>query len=132
MLKGSNILVVDDQKDIRGLLRSMLKTMGAGNVFEAASGEEAFAFLSSGSSVDRVSCILCDWNMPGMDGLSLLKKLREAGNNTAFIMVTGRTDMDSVIKAKRNGASDYVAKPFSPEDLRVKITQTLRRNLMCA
>jgi CheY-like chemotaxis protein len=113
------VLMVDDQEAARTMARTMMKTIGISQVFEAASGREAFQLLDGAG--DSVDLVLCDWNMPEMSGLELLHQVRAAGIQTPFLMVTGRADMVSVMEAKAAGVSSYIAKPFSPAQLEAKL-----------
>lgn len=111
------ILVVDDARAVRALARATLE--GLGDVLEAEDGEEAWAILTSeGANVDLA---LVDCEMPRLDGLGLLRRLKGA---VPVIMVTGGTN---VAEAQRSGAVDCVLKPFTPAELREKVVRVLAR-----
>ncbi len=117
------ILVVDDSRTMRKILRNSLEGMGysASSVVEASDGVEAIRELREQKF--KIDIILADWNMPNMDGLSLLQELQgvEHLRKIPFIMVTGEAQRDRVVEAIRAGARNYIVKPFTPETLRQKV-----------
>jgi len=119
------ILVIEDQGPARAMLRAMLKELGINQVFEANDGRDGLRFIDSAS--DMIDIVLCDWNMPQMTGLDLLKQVRSVGLDVPFLMVTGRADKESVMGAKAAGVSAYIAKPFSQVQLEAKLRALLAR-----
>jgi len=117
------ILVVDDSRTMRKIIRSALEGMGysASSVIEASDGVEAMAKLREHRF--RVDMVMADWNMPNMDGLALLEQLQgvEELSHIPVIMVTGEAQRDRVVEAIRAGARNYIVKPFTPETLRQKV-----------
>lgn len=113
------VLVVEDQQDARAMLRDMLDELGVTQVFEAANAQEGMRVLDS--TFDLVDLILCDWNMPDMSGIAFLKQLRSIDPGLPFLMITGRSDMDSVFEAKSAGVTAYIRKPFSLTQLEAKL-----------
>jgi CheY-like chemotaxis protein len=113
------VLVVEDNREARLLVRNMLQDFGLSQIFEANSGREGLHFIDL--APEMVDLIICDWNMPDMDGLSLLKQIRTVFANMPFLMLTGRCDLDSVHEAKSAGVSAYIRKPFSPNQLEAKL-----------
>ena len=113
------ILIVEDQPDARALLRGMLGEMGVTQIFESKDGREALTFMDA--AFDFVDLIICDWNMPGMSGLDLLRQLRTVDPNLPFLMITSRGDLDSVMAAKSANVTGYIRKPFSLAQLDAKI-----------
>jgi CheY-like chemotaxis protein len=113
------ILIVDDQQEVRSMLRAMLSDLGITQSFEASDGKEAFKFMDA--AMDFVDLVLCDWNMPNMTGMELLRQLRSVDPHLPFLMITGRGDIDSVYEAKSVGVTAYIRKPFSPAQLEVKL-----------
>jgi len=113
-------LVVDDSRTIRTILKRILLELGY-EVFEAADGREALAVIDTQG--DSVSLVLTDWNMPEMDGLELLKRLRQNPQLSLLkiIMVTTETELDRMVSALDAGANEYVMKPFTKEILREKL-----------
>jgi two-component system OmpR family response regulator len=122
MDKPDRILIVDDDVEIRSLLRDYL----AKNGFEAsvaADGKAMWSALSRG----RVDLIVLDLMLPGDDGLTLCRKLR-ADSDTPVIMLTALGEETDRIVGLEMGADDYLAKPFSPRELLARIRSVLRRH----
>jgi len=113
------VLIVDDQADARSLLRGMLGELGITQIFEASDGKEAMSFTDA--AMDMIDVVICDWNMPKLSGIDLLKQMRSVDMNVPFLMITGRSDLNSVSEAKSCGVSGYIRKPFSPANLEIKL-----------
>lgn len=113
-------LVVDDSRAVRMLLVRTLKQLGY-EVQEAANGREALEVIEAGNS--GLKLVLADWNMPEINGLDLLKKLREnpALSSLAVVMVTTETEIEHIAEALEAGANEYVMKPFTQEILVEKL-----------
>jgi len=114
------VLVVDDQMTIRSLVRSGLQQLGFTSIQEAIDGEDGLRIML-GASPPKL--IISDFNMPKLDGLGLLRAVRahEPIKTTAYIMLTGRADMDLVKRAVQFGANNYLVKPFTVATLKEKI-----------
>ncbi|MBK1644640.1 phosphate regulon transcriptional regulatory protein PhoB [Thiocapsa imhoffii] len=120
----TTILVVDDEPDIRELIRFALE--GAGHrVLEAGHADEARRLLGS----DSPDLILLDWMLPGRSGLELAQQLKQnpKTRTVPIIMVSARGEEDDRIKGLETGADDYIAKPFSPRELVARVKAVLRR-----
>lgn len=117
----AHILVVDDDDRLRALLKRYLSQSGFG-VTVARDAQVARKFLKTMS----FDLLILDVMMPGEDGFSLLSGLRES-LDTPAIMLTARTDSDDRINGLRRGADDYLAKPFEPEELQLRVNAILRR-----
>lgn len=119
------ILVVDDVTEMREMVLRLLRAMGYGPLFSAKNGEDAAALLVD----QRFDLVLCDWNMPGMTGLELLQKVREADGArfTPFIMVTGENHREKIESAIVSGVTDYLLKPFTAVTLESKIDAALQQ-----
>jgi two-component system chemotaxis response regulator CheY len=117
------ILVVDDSRTMRKIVRNALEAMGyaATSIVEAADGLEAIQKLRECQG--KIDIILADWNMPNMNGLTLIKELQgiDQLRKIPVIMVTGEAQRDHVMEAIRAGARNYIVKPFTPETLRQKV-----------
>ncbi len=113
------VLVIDDSRAMRAILRQMLGGSGF-EVAEAADGREGLRRLRELGVPDLV---VVDWNMPEMDGLAFVKELRADAAHAAVpvLMVTTETEMARMAEALEAGASEYVMKPFSREDLLSKL-----------
>ncbi|MDB5441257.1 MAG: hypothetical protein JWM33_3684 [Caulobacteraceae bacterium] len=113
------ILIVDDQRTMRSLVRSSLLLLGCNQVVEAENGLDALSRLEFQS----VHLIISDLNMPLLDGLGLLRAVRESKTlkDTAFIMLTSRGDGDLVRQALALRVNNYLMKPFSIDGLRSKV-----------
>jgi two-component system, OmpR family, response regulator len=118
----ARILVVDDEVGIRDMVCDALRLSGY-EVLEAIDGSTALGLMAR----ETVDLIICDINMPGMDGYETLTHLRERGNTTPMIMLTARQEKEDVRKAYSLGTDDYVRKPFSLEELILKTEAMLRR-----
>jgi two-component system chemotaxis response regulator CheY len=114
-----SILVVDDEQSVQRLVRLMLNDMDISQVQVAKDGRAALDLLNQPGQ--KIDVIVCDWNMPRMSGLELLKQLRSVSPQMRFIMLTGRNDVDSVRTARDHGVDSYLLKPFSAEQLRDKL-----------
>jgi DNA-binding NtrC family response regulator len=112
------ILVVDDDPDIRDTLPGALAATGA-EVSTAPDGEGAFARISS----ERPDLVLTDVRMPGLDGLELLRLLKQRAPGVDVILMTAYDDMPTVVAAMREGARDYLVKPLDLHDLRRVVTE---------
>lgn len=113
-------LVVDDSRAIRMILSKTLKEIGF-EVCEAANGREALEVIEVEKSA--VNLVLADWNMPEINGLELLKRLRKNPelSSLAVVMVTTETELDHIAAALEAGANEYVMKPFTKDILVEKL-----------
>lgn len=118
--KKINICLVDDEKNIRRLVAYDLKSAG----YEVASFENGQEVIDSNTEYDAY---IVDWMMPVMDGLSLVKKLREKGDSHLVIMLTAKSDEEDLIEAFEVGVDDYLSKPFSSRELLVRLKTHLSR-----
>jgi two-component system chemotaxis response regulator CheY len=116
----SKALVVDDSRAVRLILSKILKELGY-EVREAANGREALDVMEIEKTA--VTLILADWNMPEINGLDLLKRLRQKPElaSLVVIMVTTEADLDQMVAALAAGANEYVMKPFTKEILLEKL-----------
>lgn len=124
-LNDLKILVVEDEAEAREILKVMLTELGITQIFEASDGQEALKFFES--SPDFIDLVVCDWNMPTMTGVELLRKVRESNLNTPFLMITGRSDVDSVMEAKSSGVTAYISKPYTSKQLEAKLRVVLHK-----
>jgi two-component system, chemotaxis family, chemotaxis protein CheY len=115
-------LIVDDSKTIRIVLRKILRELGY-EVCEAVDGKDALNVIEAEKAT--VSLVLTDWNMPEMNGLDLVRNLRQDPQLASLkvIMVTTETEVDHIVSALEAGADEYVMKPFTKDILREKLEQ---------
>lgn len=113
------ILVVDDSKTVRNIVKKMLQDVGY-EVFEAEDGEKALEALYEH---DWFDLILLDWNMPTMNGYEFLKKIKRhpKWRDIKVMMVTSKNEQESVVEALKAGADEYLMKPFDQKMLLTKI-----------
>ncbi|MFN7310045.1 MAG: response regulator [Vampirovibrionales bacterium] len=114
-----NVLVVDDSAVMRKVIIRELKQCGIEEVTEATDGIEGL----EAASRESFDLILMDWNMPGLLGIDVVRKLREAQITTPIMMVTTEGERNNVVIAIQAGANNYLVKPFSSEDFSQKIEQ---------
>jgi adenylate cyclase len=122
----AQILVVDDEPDMKALVLQKFRHqigVGAINFLFASDGIEALAMLEAKGDIDMV---VADINMPRMDGLTLLQKLRESMENVSTIIVSAYGDMNNIRTAMNRGAFDFVTKPIDFADLEKTIAKTMR------
>ncbi|UCF34498.1 MAG: response regulator [Phycisphaerales bacterium] len=117
------ILLVDDSRTIRNIQKSVLMQLGHNDIVEASDGLEALDQYKRESP----DLIFIDWNMPNMDGITLVRKIREIDKNTPLIMCTTQAEKSRVLEAIKAGVNNYVVKPFMTESLAEKITQTMEK-----
>mgnify|MGYP000084124675 CR=1 FL=1 len=117
---GLNVLIVENQPPILGLMRDYFALAGVKKIYEAPNGQDAIALIQGGGAPD-INFILCDWNMPIMTGLEFLKLVREFNPDIPFLMMSGRGDKESIREAKEAGVSGYIPKPFNPLQLEAKL-----------
>lgn len=123
MAKGQ-ILVIDDEQAIRDLISEVLNIAGY-EVSIAADGLDGLNKIRK----QKYDLIILDVNLPKLDGFAILEKVRESAPTQPIIMISARTDKDDVTHGLRLGADDYVRKPFSVEELVLRIENRLKRNL---
>ncbi len=119
----ATILIVDDDKSLQEFLEIFLTKEGF-EVAVAGDGEEALSYLLR----KPADLVLADIRMPKMDGLTFLKTLREKGLKLPVIMITAYASLDTAVQAKREGAFDYVSKPFKLDELRKLIRKALEKH----
>lgn len=115
------ILVCEDDQNTMLLIKRMLLDLGVVHVFTCRDGAEALQLLGSFEGQDLINLVLCDWKMPNMSGIEVLKQIRSCDPDLPFLMVTGQSDVDSVVEAKAYSVTAYIKKPFSMEELRKKL-----------
>jgi two-component system chemotaxis response regulator CheY len=121
------ILVVDDSSTMRRIIVNTLSRLGYKDVVQAADGAEAWDALQANPDV---GVVITDWNMPNMNGLELVKKIRAQDKYKAMpiIMVTTEGGKKEVIIALKAGVNNYIVKPFTPQVLKEKLEGVLGKN----
>ncbi len=114
-------LIIDDSITMRRILSNTLAKLGHSDVVEASSGREALAHLAEGT----VDVVITDWRMPDMNGLDLVRSLRNSPRTThlPIMMVTANARSEDVVQALKSGVDGYVVKPFTPDTIRDKIAE---------
>lgn len=125
MKKDIKILVVDDFSTMRRIIKNLLRDLGFTNVDEADDGKTALPILKGGG----IDFLITDWNMPGMTGIDLLKKVREDPELASIpvLMVTAEAKREQIIAAAQAGVNGYVVKPFTAAVLKEKIDKIFER-----
>lgn len=119
-----NVLVIDDEPQIRRFLRTSLTAQGY-RVIEAEDGASAQAMMRQ----NRVDVLVLDLGLPGLDGFEIIKQLRDAGSPLPIIVLSSRTDEAGKVRALDLGADDYVTKPFGVDELLARLRAALRHRL---
>ncbi len=125
MDKNMKILIVDDFSTMRRIIKNLLRDLGFNDTTEADDGQTALPLLRSG----KFDFLVTDWNMPGMDGLTLLKTVRADENlkDMPVLMVTAEAKREQIIVAAQAGVNGYIVKPFTAVTLKEKIEKIFER-----
>jgi two-component system chemotaxis response regulator CheY len=119
------ILVVDDFSTMRRIIKNLLRDLGFNNTQEADDGSTALPMLQKGD----FDFVVTDWNMPGMQGIDLLKAIRADDNlkHLPVLMVTAEAKREQIIAAAQAGVNGYVVKPFTAATLKEKLEKIFER-----
>jgi two-component system chemotaxis response regulator CheY len=119
------ILIVDDFSTMRRIIKNLLRDLGFTNTEEADDGLTALPILQAGG----IDFLITDWNMPGMQGIDLLKTVRadEKLSTMPVLMVTAETKREQIIEAAQAGVNGYIVKPFTAATLKEKIEKIFER-----
>jgi len=123
--KNMKILIVDDFSTMRRIIKNLLRDLGFTNTAEADDGNTALPMLQNGN----FDFVITDWNMPGMQGIDLLKAIRadEKLKHLPVLMVTAESKREQIIEAAQAGVNGYVVKPFTAVTLEEKINKIFER-----
>jgi len=123
--KNMKILVVDDFSTMRRIVKNLLRDLGFNNVVEADDGTTALPMLKSGG----IDFLVTDWNMPGMEGIDLVKAVRADDNmkSMPILMVTAEAKREQIVVAAQAGVNGYIVKPFTAGTLKEKIDKIFER-----
>ena len=116
-----NLLIVDDEEDLRDVLSHQMSTLNV-HIDLAENGKRAFEMARA----QTYDAILSDINMPEMSGLELLERLRASGIETPFVILTGFGEKNKVVEALRNGAFDFLEKPWESAKLKAVMQKALQ------
>lgn len=119
------ILVVDDFSTMRRIIKNLLRDLGFTNIQEADDGSTALPMLQQGD----FDFVVTDWNMPGMQGIDLLKEIRKDDNlsHLPVLMVTAEAKREQIIQAAQAGVNGYIVKPFTAVTLKEKLDKIFER-----
>ncbi len=125
MDKSMKILVVDDFSTMRRIIKNLLKDLGFSNIQEADDGSTALPMLQQGD----FDFVVTDWNMPGMQGIDLLRAIRADDNlkHLPVLMVTAEAKKEQIVAAAQAGVNGYVVKPFTAATLKEKLDKIFER-----
>lgn len=115
------ILVVDDEKNMRWVLSKALRSSDY-DVLEAASGPQALALAEK----NPFDLVILDYKMPDMDGITVLKRLKESRPHVPVIMLTAHGNIENAVEAVKSGAAEYLTKPFDLEELKLAVSKATR------
>ncbi len=120
MTTSARILIVDDEEEVRDLLAKVLERNGY-QVTVMSNGGSALAFLED----EPVDLVLTDVRMPGIDGMEALRSIKELRPETVVIILTGFGSIDQAVQAVKDGAYDYINKPFKIDEMLLTIQKAL-------
>ena len=125
MDKSMKILVVDDFSTMRRIIKNLLKDLGFSNIQEAEDGSTALPMLQQGD----FDFVVTDWNMPGMQGIDLLRAIRadDKLKHLPVLMVTAEAKKEQIVAAAQAGVNGYVVKPFTAATLKEKLDKIFER-----
>ena len=119
------VLVVDDFSTMRRIIKNLLRELGFSNISEADDGSTALPMLQGGD----FDFVVTDWNMPGMQGIDLLRAIRADDNlkHIPVLMVTAEAKKEQIIAAAQAGVNGYIVKPFTAGTLKTKLDKVFER-----
>jgi DNA-binding NtrC family response regulator len=120
MKDRKNVLVIDDEPIVLDSCRRILKQEGF-DVNGAFNGREGLKKIEE----DRYDAVLVDWKLPEIDGMEVLRIIKKNHPEVIVVMITGYPSVESAVKAMKLGVSDYVSKPFTPDELKETITKAI-------
>jgi len=123
--KNIKILIVDDFSTMRRIIKNLLRDLGFTNTEEADDGTTALPMLQTG----KFELLVTDWNMPGMQGIDLLRHVRADENIASMpvLMVTAEQKKEQIVEAAQAGVNGYIVKPFTAQTLKEKLEKIFER-----
>ncbi len=122
MNASANILIVEDNDTMREGMARVIEKLGH-HTDEAADGEQALSRFGT----NRFHLLITDYKLPGMDGISLLQKVKQISPETEVLVITAYGTIELAVEAVQKGAADFITKPFSPDELTLKVNKLLER-----
>jgi DNA-binding response OmpR family regulator len=123
-----SVLVIDDDVVVTRIVQQLLSTMGFTQVELTSKAELGLDLIldmhADGKPFDLV---ICDWKMPELTGIQILKKIREQNLKLAFIMLTANTSIDAIKDAGNLGVDAFIAKPFTSDEVMKKVRTVVNR-----
>ncbi|CZF77203.1 Chemotaxis protein CheY [Grimontia celer] len=125
MNTNMKILVVDDFSTMRRIVKNLLRDLGFNNTVEADDGLTALPILKKGG----IDFVVTDWNMPGMQGIDLLKNIRadDELKHLPVLMITAEAKREQIVEAAQAGVNGYIVKPFTAATLKEKLDKIFER-----
>ncbi|MBE1274734.1 chemotaxis response regulator CheY [Enterovibrio baiacu] len=119
------ILIVDDFSTMRRIVKNLLRDLGFNNTVEADDGLTALPILKKGG----IEFVVTDWNMPGMQGIDLLKNIRadDELKHLPVLMITAEAKREQIVEAAQAGVNGYIVKPFTAATLKEKLDKIFER-----
>ncbi|MFT6206846.1 MAG: two-component system chemotaxis response regulator CheY [Colwellia sp.] len=123
--KNMKVLVVDDFSTMRRIIKNLLRDLGFTNISEADDGSTALPMLKEGS----FDFVVTDWNMPGMQGIDLLKAIRADAklSHIPVLLITAEAKKEQIVMAAQAGVNGYIVKPFTAATLNAKLDKIFQR-----
>ena len=119
---GQRVLVIDDDAPVRALLVRYLSSLGY-QCTEASTGQQGVEFFET----EKFLAVFSDLQMPNLNGLQLLSRIRESNTELVVIMITGVNDASAAVQAMKLGADDYIVKPFSLLEVSSSLNRALKK-----
>ena len=125
MNKNMKVLVVDDFSTMRRIVKNLLRDLGFTNIQEADDGSTALPMLQGGD----FDFVVTDWNMPGMQGIDLLKAIRADASlsHIPVLLITAEAKKEQIVMAAQAGVNGYIVKPFTAATLKTKLDKIFER-----
>lgn len=111
------VLIADDSGTMRTIVARSVESNGIKDIVQACDGKEAIDLFKA----DSIDFVITDWNMPNMTGIDLIRAIRETNTEVPIIMITTEAEREKVLEAIQAGVTDYLAKPFTPDQLVEKL-----------